>query len=68
LPVTLDTPMNRKWMPNADHSTWTPLGFIAEKLHQWIYEGESCTDRPNPGSLLKFTTKDGTTSISTVED
>jgi dihydropteridine reductase len=21
LPVTLDTPMNRKWMPNADYST-----------------------------------------------
>lgn len=30
LPITLDTPMNRKWMPNADHSTWTPLDFIAE--------------------------------------
>jgi len=25
LPITLDTPMNRKWMPNADHSTWTSL-------------------------------------------
>lgn len=21
LPITLDTPMNRKWMPKADHST-----------------------------------------------
>lgn len=30
LPITLDTPMNRKWMPQADHSTWTPLDFIAE--------------------------------------
>lgn len=30
LPITLDTPMNRKWMPNADHSTWTPLEFVAE--------------------------------------
>ena len=29
LPVTLDTPMNRKWMPDADTSTWTPLEFIA---------------------------------------
>jgi len=26
LPVTLDTPMNRKWMAKADQSTWTPLG------------------------------------------
>lgn len=30
MPVTLDTPMNRKWMPNADFSTWTPLEFVAE--------------------------------------
>lgn len=30
LPATLDTPMNRKWMPKADTSTWTPLEFIAE--------------------------------------
>lgn len=30
LPITLDTPMNRKWMPQADHSTWTPLDFVAE--------------------------------------
>ena len=26
LPVTLDTPMNRKWMAKADKSTWTSLG------------------------------------------
>lgn len=30
LPITLDTPMNRKWMPKADFSTWTPLEFVAE--------------------------------------
>ncbi|CAG2053363.1 unnamed protein product [Timema podura] len=30
LPITLDTPMNRKWMPNADYATWTPLEFVAE--------------------------------------
>lgn len=30
LPVTLDTPMNRKWMPKADHTSWTPLEFVAE--------------------------------------
>lgn len=28
LPGTLDTPNNRKWMPKADTSTWTPLDFI----------------------------------------
>lgn len=30
LPVTLDTPMNRKWMADADKSSWTPLEFVAE--------------------------------------
>ena len=30
LPVTLDTPMNRKWMPKSDFGAWTPLTFIAE--------------------------------------
>lgn len=30
LPVTLDTPMNRKFMPKADFTTWTPLEFVAE--------------------------------------
>lgn len=30
LPITLDTPMNRKWMADADTSTWTPLEYIAE--------------------------------------
>uniref|UniRef100_A0A914UV06 Dihydropteridine reductase n=1 Tax=Plectus sambesii TaxID=2011161 RepID=A0A914UV06_9BILA len=29
LPVTLDTPMNRKNMPSADFTTWTPLEFVA---------------------------------------
>lgn len=30
LPVTLDTPMNRKFMPKADFSSWTPLSYVAE--------------------------------------
>lgn len=29
LPITLDTPMNRKWMPNADFTSWTPLQYVA---------------------------------------
>lgn len=28
--ITLDTPMNRKFMPKADKSTWTPLDFVAK--------------------------------------
>lgn len=30
VPETLDTPMNRKWMPKADRSTWTSLEFISK--------------------------------------
>lgn len=30
LPTIMDTPMNRKWMPKADTSSWTPLQFVAE--------------------------------------
>lgn len=30
LPVTLDTPMNRKWMPNSDFTSWTPLETVAQ--------------------------------------
>lgn len=30
LPITLDTPMNRKWMPEADTSTWTSLDYVAK--------------------------------------
>lgn len=30
LPITLDTPMNRKWMPKGDFGSWTPLEFVAE--------------------------------------
>lgn len=29
LPITLDTPMNRKWMPNGDFGSWTPPEFLA---------------------------------------
>lgn len=30
LPITLDTPMNRKWMPKGDFGSWTPLEFLTE--------------------------------------
>lgn len=57
LPVTLDTPMNRKSMPNADTTTWTPLEFIAELFYKWTM-GE---DRPASGSLVQLITVDGET-------
>jgi len=63
LPVTLDTPMNRKWMPDADHSKWTPLEFIADSFTNWI-NGNS---RPQNGSLLRLITTDSKTDIVPAE-
>lgn len=59
LPVTLDTPMNRKWMPKADTSTWTSLDFISKLLLKWA-DGDS---RPKSGSLVQLITKDGNTDL-----
>ncbi|XP_046386820.1 dihydropteridine reductase [Ischnura elegans] len=59
LPVTLDTPMNRKWMPSADFSTWTPLEFVAELFLRWS-RGE---DRPPNGSLVQMVTKNFRTEL-----
>ena len=60
LPVTLDTPMNRKWMPKADTSTWTSLDFVAEQLFAWSSGTEG---RPATGSLVQLITKDGKTEL-----
>lgn len=60
LPITLDTPMNRKWMPNADFSTWTSLEFVAELFHKWI---QNPSERPVNGSLLQLVTKESKTEL-----
>lgn len=59
LPVTLDTPMNRKWMADADFSTWTPLEFVADLFVKWTKGDE----RPSSGSLIQLVTKDSKTSL-----
>lgn len=59
LPQTLDTPMNRKYMPDADHSAWTPLSFVADLLCNWI---QAKNRQPN-GSLVQLITKDGETTL-----
>lgn len=59
LPVTLDTPMNRKFMPNADHTSWTSLEYIANLFNEWLEN----TNRPPSGSLVKMVTKDGETTL-----
>lgn len=59
LPVTLDTPMNRKWMPNADTTKWTPLEFVADLFWKWSQNQE----RPANGSLLQLITNDNKTEL-----
>jgi len=59
LPVTLDTPMNRKWMPKADFTSWTPLTEVAELFHKWTKNEE----RPKTGSLLQLITKESNTQL-----
>jgi len=62
LPVTLDTPMNRKFMPKADHSKWTPLEVVAAELERWT-AGDG---RPASGSLVKLLTEAGNTRFEPV--
>lgn len=60
LPITLDTPMNRKWMPAADFATWTPLEFVADLFYKWI---ETPAGRVQNGSLIQLVTKDSKTEL-----
>ncbi|XP_055986664.1 dihydropteridine reductase-like [Sorex fumeus] len=60
LPVTLDTPMNQKSMPEADFSSWTPLEFLVETFHDWITE----KNRPSSGSLIQVVTTEGKTELT----
>lgn len=48
LPQTLDTPMNREWMPKANFAEWTPLSYLTELFHSWA----SHENRPKSGSLV----------------
>ncbi|XP_049898821.1 quinoid dihydropteridine reductase a [Epinephelus moara] len=57
LPVTLDTPMNRKFMPDADFGSWTPLEYIAEMFFGWA----TGVDRPVSGTLMQLLTSGGET-------
>ncbi|KAL1024017.1 hypothetical protein UPYG_G00050350 [Umbra pygmaea] len=60
LPITLDTPMNRKFMPDADISSWTPLEYVAEMFYGWC-TGE---ERPVSGTLLQLMTSQGQTQAT----
>ena len=59
--ITLDTPVNRKGMPNADFSQWTPLQYLADVIVGW----GSGQDRPaSSPALLEVKTVDGNTAIT----
>jgi len=60
LPITLDTEMNRKWMPKADQTTWTPLSFVTDLFLRW---SSSKDDRPKNGSLVQLVTKNSETEL-----
>lgn len=60
LPVTLDTPMNRKFMANADFSTWTPLEYVAQLFYQW---STNVVARPKSGSLVQLLTENSQTTL-----
>lgn len=61
LPVTLDTPMNRKWMASADFTAWTPLEFVAQTFLEWTKN----ENRPENGSLCQLLTEKSVTKIVT---
>jgi len=56
LPITLDTPMNRKFM--TPDGTWTPLEEVARLLFEWTSTPGAS---PASGSLVQLITKDGNT-------
>lgn len=58
-PITLDTIPNRTSMPNADHSSWTPLSFVADTVMRWAEPHH----RPANGSLHKLVTRGGQTTL-----
>lgn len=58
LPITLDTPMNRKFMPDADFSTWTPMSYVGDMFTSWLTDPSS---RHPSGSLVKLVTTESNT-------
>jgi len=57
LPIMLDTPQNRKDMPDASFDDWTPLETVASQLLTWT----STNERPPSGSMMLIQTKQKST-------
>ncbi|KAI8372104.1 hypothetical protein BD560DRAFT_328624 [Blakeslea trispora] len=62
LPVTIDTPMNRKFMSSADFSTWTSPKDIASRLESYLTGSIPLTS----GSLISVVTKDNNTTFTEI--
>lgn len=62
LPVTIDTPMNRKFMPDADFSTWTSPGDIANQLEGYLTGSLPLTS----GKLVSVVTIGGITAFDQI--
>lgn len=60
LPVTIDTPMNRKFMPDADHSSWTKPEVMARLC---VDKAKNISRRPQSGSLMTVMTVNGDNSL-----
>lgn len=60
MPETIDTAMNRQFMPDADFGAWTPAEEIADKIIEWATnEGHV---RPPDGSLVRVRTENHKTT------
>jgi len=62
LPVILDTPMNRKDMPNANFDDWTPLDSVGQLLLDW----SSGNGKPKNGAMVKISTHNKKTEFITI--
>ncbi|KAI7868127.1 hypothetical protein BDF14DRAFT_1725201 [Spinellus fusiger] len=61
-PKTLDTPMNRKDMPNADFLSWTPTETVARQLYDYAIGNVQCKS----GSLIEIATSKGDTQFNEI--
>lgn len=59
LPCTIDTPMNRTYMADADHSSWTSPDSISKRVMELL---EDKATRPQSGSMLAVYTAKGVDS------
>ncbi|CAG8446154.1 9900_t:CDS:2 [Funneliformis caledonium] len=62
LPGTIDTPDNRKGMPDADFSQWIPLDLLSQR----IFDYTNGTVPAPHGKMVQVTTKDGETSFELI--